>query len=166
VQDPRAYWLGGVAGNAGLFSTADDLSRFARMLLGGGEFAGQRVLSPEAVQAYTEPRSVPGGVRTLGWDVSSSYSTARGRELSERAYGHGGYTGTSLWIDPKLDLFVVFLSNRNHPFGTGNVLRLEGAIADVAVRTLQRQVAEGGGHAVLPQLSFEPHPPVLHRGGS
>jgi CubicO group peptidase (beta-lactamase class C family) len=165
VQDPRAYWLGGVAGNAGLFSTADDLSRFARMLLGAGEFAGQRVLSPEAVRAYTEPRPVPGGVRALGWDVATPYSTARGRELSERAYGHGGYTGTSLWIDPKLDLFVVFLSNRNHPFGTGNVLRLEGAIADVAVRTLERRVAVGVVPAALGQLPVEALPPALRRDG-
>jgi CubicO group peptidase (beta-lactamase class C family) len=142
VQDPRAYWLGGIAGNAGLFSSAGDLSRFARMLLGGGQLDGVRVLSAEAVRLFTEPHRVPGGgLRGLGWDVSTPFSIARGRKLSEFAYGHGGYTGTSLWIDPKLDLFVLFLSNRNHPFGaTANVLHLEGAIADVAVAHLDASV--------------------------
>src|SRR5262245_14370774 len=99
------------------------------MLLGEGELDGQRVLSAEAVRAFTEPRVVPGGdVRSLGWDVSSHYSKARGVALSERAFGHGGYTGVSLWVDPTQDLFVIVLSNRNHPFGTGNVLRLQGTI--------------------------------------
>jgi CubicO group peptidase (beta-lactamase class C family) len=139
VQDPRAYLLGGVAGNAGVFSTGEDLSRFARMLLGQGELDGVRILSAEAVREFTEPRPVPGGgVRSLGWDVSSHYSRARGAALSEQAYGHGGYTGTSLWIDPTQDLFVIMLSNRNHPFGKGNVLALQGTIADAAVHALQR----------------------------
>ena len=104
------------------------------MILGGGELDGVRVLSAESVRAYTKPQPLPGGgLRTLGWDVSTSYSRARGNELSPVAFGHGGYTGTSLWIDPELDLFVVFLSNRNHPYGTGQVLPLQGAIADAAV---------------------------------
>jgi serine-type D-Ala-D-Ala carboxypeptidase len=148
VQDPRAYLLGGVAGHAGLFSSADDLSRFARMLLGQGELDGERILSADAVREFTEPRPVPGGgVRSLGWDVSSHYSHARGVALSERAFGHGGYTGTSLWVDPSLDLFVIVLSNRNHPFGTGNVLRLQGTIADAAVHALQRANGSGSPRA-------------------
>jgi CubicO group peptidase (beta-lactamase class C family) len=143
VQDPRAYLLGGVAGNAGVFSTGRDLSRFARMLLGQGELDGVRILSTEAVREFTEARPVPGGgVRSLGWDVSSHYSRARGVALSEQAYGHGGYTGTSLWIDPTQDLFVIMLSNRNHPFGKGNVLALQGTIADAAVHALQRAPGE------------------------
>jgi CubicO group peptidase (beta-lactamase class C family) len=162
VQDPRAYYLGGVAGHAGLFSTADDLSRFARMLLGEGQLGEQRVLSAAAVRAFTEPRRVPGGLRALGWDVSSHYSHARGLTLSDRAYGHGGYTGTSLWIDPALDVFVLVLSNRNHPFGTGNVLRLQGTIADAAVHALQRASDESGAPSLGP-LSLVPvadSPPV------
>ncbi len=145
VQDPRAYYLGGVAGHAGLFSTADDLSRFAQMLLGKGQLEGTRILSSAAVGHFTEPHEVPGGgVRSLGWDVLSTYSKARGESLSERAFGHGGYTGTSFWVDPELDLFVIVLSNRNHPYGTGNVLRLQGTIADAAVHALERGGEDGG----------------------
>lgn len=136
VHDPRAWLLGGVAGNAGLFSTADDVARFARMLLGEGELDGVRVLSRASVQELTRPEHVPGAVRTPGWDVTSAYSKARGRSLSARAFGHGGYTGTSLWIDPGLDLFVAFLSNRVHPKPEKSVVALEGAIADAAVAAL------------------------------
>jgi uncharacterized protein YbbC (DUF1343 family) len=136
VHDPRAWLLGGVAGNAGVFSTADDVARFARMLLGGGELDGVRVLSRASVQELTRPEQVPGAVRTPGWDVSSSYSKARGRLLSPRAFGHGGYTGTSLWIDPELDLFVGFLSNRVHPKPEKSVVALQGDIADAAVAAM------------------------------
>jgi CubicO group peptidase (beta-lactamase class C family) len=136
VHDPRAYRLGGVAGNAGLFSSAPDLVRYSRMLLSNGELDGVRVLSPEAVQRFTQPHKVTGGERSAGWDVSAQFHKARGTLLSPRAYGHGGYTGTQLWIDPEQDLFVLFLSNRNHPYGTGRVLELEGQIVDAAVRAL------------------------------
>jgi uncharacterized protein YbbC (DUF1343 family) len=136
VHDPRAWLLGGVAGNAGLFSTADDVARFARMLLGEGELDGVRVLSRASVQELTRPEQVPGAVRTPGWDVLSSYSKARGRLLSPRAFGHGGYTGTSLWVDPELDLFVGFLSNRVHPKPEKSVITLEGDIADAAATAL------------------------------
>ena len=136
VHDPRAWLLGGVAGNAGVFSTADDVARFARMLLGEGELDGVRVLSRASVQELTRPEHVPGAVRTPGWDVTSSYSKARGRSLTARAFGHGGYTGTSLWVDPGLDLFVAFLSNRVHPKPEKSVVALEGDIADAAVAAL------------------------------
>jgi CubicO group peptidase (beta-lactamase class C family) len=142
VHDPRAYRLGGIAGNAGLFSSARDLVRYARLLLSGGELDGVRILSPEGVRRFTEPRQTPGGYRTPGWDVNAPGTSARGTLLSTRAYGHLGYTGTSLWIDPERDLFVLFLSNRNHPYGTGRVLELEGAIADAAVRALEPQGVE------------------------
>jgi len=132
VHDPRAFRLGGVAGHAGLFSTAADLSRFARMLLGGGTLDGRRVLSARAVTAMLAQHDVPGGIRALGWDVRSSLSANRGATLSRRAVGHGGYTGTSLWIDPEKDLFVVFLSNRVHPDGKGSVNALAGAIGTLA----------------------------------
>ncbi len=125
VHDPRAHRLGGVAGNAGLFSTADDLARFARMLLGEGELEGVRVLASESVRTMTT-RQV-GVDRALGWDMGAWPS------LSARAFGHGGFTGTSLWIDPEHDLFVVFLSNRVHPNGGGDVQPLIREITRIAV---------------------------------
>jgi uncharacterized protein YbbC (DUF1343 family) len=133
VHDPRAYLLGGVSGHAGLFSTAQDLAIFAQAILGEGEHAGKRVLSASTLRAMLAPHDVPGGIRALGWDVKSAYSANRGESLSPRAVGHGGYTGTSLWIDPGKDLFVLFLSNRVHPDGKGAINPLAGRIADLAV---------------------------------
>jgi uncharacterized protein YbbC (DUF1343 family)/CubicO group peptidase (beta-lactamase class C family) len=146
VHDPRAFRLGGVAGNAGLFSTAADLTSFARMLLSLGSVPGThahdyespRVLGFESVLEMTRPRAAGDSVRTLGWDVRSHYSRLRGSLLSERAYGHGGFTGTSLFVDPDQDLFVLFLSNRVHPDGKGDVIGLTGAVTDAAVRALRR----------------------------
>jgi len=132
VHDPRAHRLGGVAGHAGLFSSAKDLARFARMVLGDGALDGVRVLAAETVRKMLAPHDVPGGIRALGWDMQSTYSTNRGTALSRRAIGHGGYTGTSLWIDPEQDLFVIFLSNRVHPDGKGSINALAGAIATLA----------------------------------
>jgi uncharacterized protein YbbC (DUF1343 family) len=129
VHDPRAFRLGGVAGHAGLFSTAKDLARYAEMLLSRGSLGGVRVLSPEAVAAMTAPHDVPGGIRALGWDMQTRYSINRGTSLSRRAFGHGGYTGTSMWIDPERDLFIIFLSNRVHPDGKGSINALAGDIA-------------------------------------
>ena len=133
VHDPRAYRLGGIAGNAGVFSTAADLARYARMLLSGGELDGTRVLSAKSVAALTKPQLAGGILRTPGFDARSEYSRLRGRRLSARAFGHGGYTGTSLWVDPERDLFVVFLSNRVHPDAKGNVIGLVGAVTDEVV---------------------------------
>jgi uncharacterized protein YbbC (DUF1343 family)/CubicO group peptidase (beta-lactamase class C family) len=132
VHDPRAHLLGGVAGHAGLFSTADDLVRYAQMILGEGELGGTRIFSRETVRAMLAPHDVPGGVRALGWDVQTNFSVNKGETLSRRAVGHGGYTGTCLWIDPQLDLFVLFLSNRVHPDGKGAVNPLIGRIGTIA----------------------------------
>ncbi|HWO13175.1 MAG TPA: serine hydrolase domain-containing protein, partial [Polyangiaceae bacterium] len=140
-SDTRAFRLGGVAGNAGLFSTADDLARFARMLLSEGELDGVRVLEAESVRRLMQPRAVPGAKRTLGFDVSSGFSSGRGHHLSERAVGHSGYTGTCFWVDPALDLFVIFLSNRNHPFSTGKVIDVQAQVTDAAVRALYPEPA-------------------------
>ncbi|QDT13976.1 serine hydrolase domain-containing protein [Alienimonas californiensis] len=139
VHDPRAAALGGVAGHAGLFATADDLGRFARMLLGEGrleEDGSPRLLTAETVRAMIAPRSVPGGARTRGWDNRSAYSSNRGDLFSDAAFGHGGFTGTALWIDPERDLCVVFLSSRLHPDGRGSVNRLIGRINTVAAAAL------------------------------
>ncbi len=137
VHDPRARLLGGVAGHAGVFSTAGDLALFARSMLGGRP----SFLSPRALRGLVAPHDVPRGVRALGWDVRSPYSTNRGVRLSPRAFGHGGYTGTSLWIDPGKDLFIVLLSNRVHPDGHGDVNPLAGAIADLVARAVAPDVA-------------------------
>ncbi len=136
VHDPRAFRLGGVAGHAGLFATAADLARFARMVLGRGALEDERVLSARATASMLAPHDVPGGIRALGWDVQTGYSTHRGTSLSRRAVGHGGYTGTSLWIDPEKNLFVIFLSNRVHPDGKGSVNGLAAAIATLAGKAL------------------------------
>jgi serine-type D-Ala-D-Ala carboxypeptidase len=139
VHDPRAYALGGVAGHAGLFSTAEDVAIYAQMILGRGERAGVRVLQPATVTRMLTPIEVPGGgLRALGWDMRSGYSSNRGEGFSDAAVGHGGFTGTSLWIDPGLDLCVVFLSNRVHPDGKGNVNRLAGAIGTIAAAAIEK----------------------------
>ena len=133
VHDPRAYDLGGVAGHAGLFSTADDLALFARMLLRGGTLDGRRVLGADTVRTMTTPRPVPGGLRALGWDVDTSYSKNRGDLFPrDRSFGHTGFTGTSIWVDPGSDTAVIFLSNRVHPDGKGDVRRLRRQVATLA----------------------------------
>ena len=133
VHDPRAYKLGGVAGHAGLFSTAEDLSRYAMTMLQGGELEGSRILSPYTIQEMIRPRQIGTSWRTAGWDSLSGYSSNRGELMSRQAFGHGGFTGTGIWIDPQRDLFVIFLSNRLHPDGKGNVNPLIGRIGSIAV---------------------------------
>src|SRR5258706_2906491 len=134
VHDPRAFRLGGISGNAGLFSTAGDMSRYAQAILGEGELDGERILSKESVRAMFAPHDVPGGIRAIGWDVQTSFSVNRGDAMSRRAIGHGGFTGTVLWVDPASDLFVLFLSNRVHPEGKGATNALAGQIGTIAGR--------------------------------
>ena len=110
VHDENAWALGGVAGHAGLFSTAADLSLFAQMMLNGGTYNGVRIVSDSAVGRFTARTS---GTRALGWDTSDGEGAA-GIHMGEKAYGHTGFTGTSLWIDPERELFVVLLTNRVH----------------------------------------------------
>jgi len=110
VHDENAYALGGVAGHAGLFSTAADLSVFAQMMLNGGEYNGVRILADSTVQLFTRRAA---GTRALGWDTCDG-NYGCGDHLSERAYGHTGFTGTSIWIDPDREMFVVLLTNRVH----------------------------------------------------
>ncbi len=139
VHDPRAYALGGVAGHAGLFSTADDLARYAIAMLNGGA----PVLSPAAVAAMTRPRSYSDGdLRALGWDVATSYSSNRGDLFPAGSYGHTGWTGTSLWIDPVTRTFVVLLTNRNHPDESGNVVPLRGKVASIVASAITDVTAD------------------------
>lgn len=132
VHDPTARRMLGVAGHAGLFSTAADLAVFCRMLLDGGRVGEVRILSPMAVAKMTSPVVLAGGqVRGLGWDIDSSYSSNRGELLPLGSFGHTGWTGTSLWIDPLTRTWIVFLSNRVHPDGKGDVTPLRARIATV-----------------------------------
>jgi CubicO group peptidase (beta-lactamase class C family) len=127
VHDPRAYALGGVAGHAGLFSTARDVARYCRMILGKGELEGVRVLKESTAEAMTTPHALPDGtgVRTYGFDVDTSYSSPRGDRFPKgQSFGHTGFTGTSLWIDPVHDAFVILLTNSVHPDGKGKVIKL------------------------------------------
>jgi len=171
VHDPRAYRLGGVAGHAGLFATATDLARYASMMLGGGAAGEGRVLSQDAVATMTKGHPVPGGLRGLGWDVRTGYSSNRGEAFSDTAFGHGGFTGTVLWIDPQLDLFVVFLSNRLHPDGKGAVNALAGRICTIAGAAAQlpaiqtRQAAAPSETAQPPDLNVLTGLDVLARDG-
>ena len=138
VHDPTSRRMGGVAGHAGLFSTAADLATFCRMILGRGSHRGVRILSPLAVERMTSP-STPAeerNVRGLGWDIDSSFSSNRGDLLPIGSFGHTGFTGTSLWIDPSSGMFVVFLSNRVHPDGKGDVTQLRSRVATIAASAL------------------------------
>ena len=139
VHDPTARRMYGVAGHAGLFGTAADLAVFCRMLLSNGSYRGARVLAPLAVAKMTTPAATGDErhVRTLGWDMDSSFSANRGELLPIGSFGHTGFTGTSIWIDPLTRMFVVFLSNRVHPDGKGDVTPLRARVATVAAAALQ-----------------------------
>jgi len=129
VHDPLAREMnGGISGNAGVFSDADDLAILSVALLNGGAYNGKRILSPQGVKAMTTVKQFG---RSLGWDVSSDYATNKGSLLSPNTYGHTGYTGTSIVIDPDNDIAIIFLTNRVHPEDKGSVNRLRGAIANI-----------------------------------
>lgn len=141
VHDPTARKMGGVAGHAGLFTSAEDLAKFARMMLSGGG----DVLKEETVRAMTAvgtPEWLPR--RGLGWDIDSPYTGLRGNLLPIGGYGHTGWTGTSLWIDPFSKSFIIFLSNRNHPSG-GSVIPLQRELG-----TLAAQAVEGYNFLYVP----------------
>ena len=141
VHDPTARRMDGVAGHAGLFSTAADLSRFCRMLLDGGRLGAVRILSPATVARMTSPSTPPEmrAVRGLGWDIDSPFSANRGELFPIGSFGHTGFTGTSLWLDPATKSYVIFLSNRVHPDGKGDVTALRGKVATVAAAALLSQ---------------------------
>ena len=134
VHDPTSYRMNGVAGHAGLFSTANDLAIYSQMLLNGGSYGGVRILAPLTVAEMTRPRIVTsaGGTRGLGWDMNTSFSTNRGELFPLGSFGHTGFTGTSIWIDPAGQTAVIFLSNRVHPKSKGNINKLRGEVATLA----------------------------------
>ena len=133
VHDPTSYRMNGVAGHAGLFSTASDLAIYCQMILNYGEYGGVRILSPLSVNEMTRPRIInsTGGTRGLGWDINTSFSSNRGELFPLGSTGHTGFTGTSIWIDDASEMFVVFLSNRVHPDGKGEVGPLRGRVSSI-----------------------------------
>lgn len=133
VHDPTARYMGGVAGHAGMFSTADDLARFAQMMLNGGELDGVRLFSPLTVEKFTSPQSPPDQpvLRGLGWDIDSPNSGNRGDLFPLGSYGHTGFTGTSIWIDPYSKTYVILLANSVHPVSKGAITPLRGKVATI-----------------------------------
>ena len=138
VHDPRARALGGTAGHAGLFSSLEDVSIYARMLLAGGVGPdGKRVLSPLTVRLMIDAAGTPVNERrALGWDVQTSYSSPRGALMGPTSFGHTGFTGTSLWIDPETGLYVIILSTRLHPSGKGDASPVRYRVATAAASAL------------------------------
>lgn len=138
VHDENAYALGGVSGHAGLFSTGNDLARFARMYLNGGELDGTRIASPETIRRFTTVQDSTFSNRALGWETPNGANSA-GHLMKRPAFGHTGFTGTSIWMDPSRDVFIVLLTNRVNP--TRQNLRIGGvrtALADAVLRVLDR----------------------------
>ncbi|MBV9504288.1 MAG: DUF1343 domain-containing protein [Acidobacteriia bacterium] len=143
VHDPTARNMGGVAGHAGVFSTADDLSRFAQMMLNGGELDGVRVLSPLTIQKFTEPQSPPDQpiLRGLGWDIDSPLSGNRGELFPIGSFGHTGFTGTSIWIDPFTKTYVILLANSVHPTARPALTPLRSKVATITAAAVGVSVA-------------------------
>jgi len=138
VHDPMARILqGGISANAGLFSDADDLAVLSVALLNGGAWKGNRILSPQGVRTMISvPQPVAEFRRALGWDVNSAFASNTGDLLSASTFGHTGYTGTSLVIDPELGLVIILLANRVHPDDTGNIARLRATVANVVAASI------------------------------
>ncbi|HEY6347471.1 MAG TPA: exo-beta-N-acetylmuramidase NamZ domain-containing protein [Bryobacteraceae bacterium] len=156
VHDPTARYMGGVAGHAGLFSTASDLARFAQMMLD----RGQPIFSPLTVAEFTKPSSPPGQsvLRGLGWDIDSPYSAPRGELFPVGSYGHTGFTGTSMWIDPSSQTYVILLTNAVHPKAGKNLSPLRRSIGTMVAAAVgappNRRVETGLD--VLEQQNFAP----------
>jgi CubicO group peptidase (beta-lactamase class C family) len=165
VQDRNARCLGSVAGHAGLFSSARDLARFARLMLDGGEIDGKRILSEQAVKQMTSPLSCGTGtvLRGLGWDINSPFSAPKGRLFSEASFGHTGYSGSSIWIDPKQDLFVILLTTRLNYQNIRMFNQLRSDISTIAVAefrqpaNLQQLTALVTTRPEITQIPARPH---------
>ena len=162
VHDPTTRLMGGVSGPAGVFSTAADVARFARMMLNGGELDGARILSPLSVLRMRTPQSPKGkAARGIGWDIDTPYSSPRGDLFGTSSFGHTGYTGPSLWIDPVSDSFVVLMTNRVHPKAGTSVVRLRSLVASIAAANLD--YAYEPGARGLPSREAVRDTPVFSR---
>ena len=151
VHDPRSRALEGVAGHAGLFATADDMALYAQMLLDGGISQGQRNSFSSNGAPHDAAHPVPRGLRSYGWDVQTGYSGNRGELFTPgQGFGHTGFTGTSLWIDPGSRTAVIVLTSSVHPEGKGDVRQLRSQVATLAAAALSRSGTE-----------VSPHPEVL-----
>ena len=139
VHDPTSERMGGVSGNAGLFSTAGDLAIFAQMLLNEGTYAGTRILSPLSVRRMTTNQSPPNqeSWRAVGFDIRTRFSSTRGDLFPLGSFGHTGFTGTSLWIDPASQTLLIILTSRLHPDSNGNVGRLRRQVANVVAASIE-----------------------------
>lgn len=147
VHDPRADALGGVAGHAGLFGTAEDASRYCRMLLGGGQLDGTRILSARSVEEMTTLRQLPDGSggRGYGFDIDTGFSGARGERFQRgTTFGHTGYTGTMFWVDPANQCYFILLTNRVHPDDKSDVRELRRQVATVVAEALLGPAPAGG----------------------
>jgi uncharacterized protein YbbC (DUF1343 family)/CubicO group peptidase (beta-lactamase class C family) len=138
VHDPTSRFMGGVAGHAGLFSSVDDVSVFAQMLLNGGTYNGARILSPLSIEKMTTPQTPPNKMilRGLGWDIASPFASNRGELFDVGSFGHTGYTGTSLWVDPITKTYIVLLTNRVHPNNKGEVGAVRSGVANLVAAAL------------------------------
>ncbi len=139
VHDPTARRMGGVAGHAGLFSTADDLAKFARELL-----SGHTILTRSAIEKMSTPQqpATASSLRGLGWDIDSPFSSNRGELLPVGSFGHTGFTGTSLWIDPTTDTYIILLANAVHPNGKGSMVSLRSRVATAVAHSLDLTTSE------------------------
>jgi CubicO group peptidase (beta-lactamase class C family) len=136
VHDENAYAMGGVAGHAGLFGTAADLAAFCQTLLNGGTYTHRRILRRSTIAEFTAPQTVSGNARTLGWAVPTENSSG-GHNLSPHSFGHTGFTGTSIWIDPEKQLFIILLTNRVHPTRENHkIQQVRPAVHDAVVEAL------------------------------
>src|SRR5258708_14651990 len=140
VHDPTARRMGGVAGHAGLFSTGDDLAKFAQALLNGGD----GILSAMSVEKMTRPEQPPAApvLRGFGWDIDPPFSSNRGDLLPVGSFGHTGFTGTSLWIDPTTETYIILLTNAVHPRGKGNAIALRSKVATAVAAALPLTASE------------------------
>ncbi len=138
ANNPICRRTGGVQGHAGMFTTAADLARFSRMILNKGELNGVRIFKPKTVELMTSVQSPDqvDALRGLGWDIDTSYSKQRGSIFPVGGFGHTGFSGSSLWIDPHSNTFVIFMSNRIHPDGKGDVIELRGQLGTLAAQAI------------------------------
>jgi CubicO group peptidase (beta-lactamase class C family) len=146
VHDENAFALGGISSHAGLFSTARDMTRFARMYLNGGTLDSARIFGPRTIAMFTVAQDPGLSHRALGWETPAG-TTSGGTLLSPHAFGHTGFTGTSLWMDPANDLFILLLSNRVNPTRENRrIFDVRAALADAVLTSL------GRGHPPPPPL--------------
>jgi uncharacterized protein YbbC (DUF1343 family) len=154
VHDGNSRLLGGVAGHAGLFSTAADLSRYCRMLLAGGSLGGKRYLKESTVRAMFAPHEIGETIRGLGWDIASPYSRTLGSYFPMGSVGHTGFTGPSIWMDPPSQVYMILLTNRVHPYGKGDVLELRRRIsAALGTRFASREAPPAAPESTAPEPS-------------